>query len=160
MRRWFLWQYVRFRFDCCSPSVCAAGDFVIQSDNVIQRVLHTFFCFASAPAISFWLDQAHVSVFSCACSLIRPHCLGCPFPSPHLKALGSATQGQARDRDLRAALGKPQDKVQLRQTLFRKECQVPESQVAPPDKFNLPRRLSPPSHGSADRRLRPVHVSA
>ncbi len=49
-------------------------------------------------------------VFSCSCSLVRPHGSGCPFPSPHLKALGSATEGQARDRDPRAALGNPQDK--------------------------------------------------
>ncbi len=32
----------------------------------------------------------------------------------------------------------------------------PESQAAPPHIFNLPRRLSPPSHGSVDRQLRPV----
>jgi hypothetical protein len=94
-------------------------------------------------------------------SMIRPHCSGCAFPSPHLKALGSATQGQARDRDSRAALGNPQDKGQLRQTFSGRSARVatrPESQAAPPHKFNLPRRLSPPSHGSADRRLRPVYT--
>ena len=75
------------------------------------------------------------NVFSCACSLIRPHCSGCPFPSPHLKALGSATQGQARDRDSRAALGNPQDKRHLRQTYSGRSARVatrPESQAAPP----------------------------
>jgi hypothetical protein len=48
---------------------------------------------------------------SCACSPVRPHCSGCPFPSPHLKVLESATQGHSRERrrDLRAAQGNPQD---------------------------------------------------
>jgi hypothetical protein len=74
-------------------------------------------------------------VFSCACSLIRPHCSGCPFPSPDLKALGSATQGQARDRDSRASLGNPQDKRHIRQTNSGRSARVatrPESQAAPP----------------------------
>ncbi len=73
-------------------------------------------------------------VFSCACSLIRPHCLGCPFRSPHLKALGSATQEKARDRDSRAALGNPPDKRQIRQTYSGRSSRVatrPESQAAP-----------------------------
>ncbi len=85
-------------------------------------------------------------------------CSGCPFPSPNLKALGSATQGHARDRDLRAALGNPQDMRHIRQTHSGRSAGVatrPERQAAPPHKFKLPRRLSPPSHGSADRRLHP-----
>ena len=53
----------------------------------------------------------------------RPHCSGCPFPSPHLKAPGSATQGHARDRVSRAAPGNPQDTRPIRPILFRKECQ-------------------------------------
>ncbi len=53
-------------------------------------------------------------VFLCARSNIRPHCSRCPFPSPHLKVLGSATKGHARYRDLRAALGNPQDKRHIR----------------------------------------------
>ncbi len=32
-------------------------------------------------------------VFSCACSLIRPHYLECPFPSPHLKRAGICNSG-------------------------------------------------------------------
>ncbi len=62
--------------------------------------------------------------FSCLCSLIRPHCLGRRFLSLHLKALGSATQGQARYRDSRAALGSPQDKRQLRQTYSSNKFRV------------------------------------
>jgi hypothetical protein len=83
---------------------------------------------------------------------------------PHTsRALGSATQGHARDRDLslilRAAQGNPQDKRPFRQTYSGRSARVatrPESQAAPPHIFNLPTRLSPPSHSSADRRLRPV----
>ncbi len=101
--------------------------------------------------------------------VIRPHCSGCPFPdsttlfggalSPPLKALGSATQGQARDRDSRAAQDNPQDMRHIRQTYSGRSARVatrPESKAAPPLIFNLPRRLSPPSHASADRRLRPA----
>ena len=43
--------------------------------------------------------------------------------------------------------------------LFRKECQgcnEARKPSCPAPQFNLPRRLSPPSHGSADRRLRPA----
>ncbi len=43
--------------------------------------------------------------------------------------------------------------------LFRKEyqgCNEAQKPSCPAPQFNLPRRLSPPSHGSADRRLRPV----
>ncbi len=89
-------------------------------------------------------------LFSCACSLSPPHTS---------RALGSATQGHARDRDSRAALGNPQDKGQFRQTYSGRSARVvtrPESQAASPDIINLPRRLSTPSHGSADRRLCPV----
>ncbi len=64
------------------------------------------------------------AVFSCACSLTRPHCSGCPLPSPHLKALGSATQGHARGRDSRAALGNPQDKRHIRQTYSGRSARV------------------------------------
>ncbi len=113
------------------------------------------------------MHAAGYSVFSCACSLVRPHCSGCPFPSTHLKALGSETQGHARDRDSRAALGNPQDKRHKlphnRQTYSGRSSRVatrPESQSAPPHIFNLPRRLSPPSHGSADRQLRPVAANS
>jgi hypothetical protein len=43
---------------------------------------------------------------------------------PHTsRALGLATQGQARDRYSRAALGDLQDKGPIRRNLFRKECQ-------------------------------------
>ena len=79
---------------------------------------------------------------------------------PHTsRALGSTPQGHARDRDSRAALGNPQDTRHIRQTYSGRSARVatrPESQAAPPHIFNLPRRLSPPSHGSADRRLRPA----
>ncbi len=61
---------------------------------------------------------------------------GVPIPSQHLKALGSATQGHARDRDSRAALvGNPQDKRQLQQTYSGRSARVatrPKSQAAPP----------------------------
>ena len=66
---------------------------------------------------------------------------------------------QLRDKpetEIRGLLGNPQDTRQLRQTYSGRSARVatrPESQAAPPHKFNLPRRLSPPSHGSADRRL-------
>ncbi len=52
-----------------------------------------------------------------------------------------------------------QDKRHVRQTYLGRSARVatrPESQVAPPHIFNILKRLSPPSHGSADRRLRPV----
>jgi hypothetical protein len=71
-------------------------------------------------------DDAALSfrfVFSCACSLVRPHCSGCPFPSPHLKALGSATQGQARDRELSEGCARqPSGQEAHSASLFRKEC--------------------------------------
>ncbi len=92
-------------------------------------------------------------LFSSFCSLLRS---GRPFPSPHLRALGSATQGQARDRDSRAALDNllnRRDKKQLQQTYSGRSAGAatrPESQAAPPHELNLPRRLSPPSHDSAD----------
>ncbi len=71
---------------------------------------------------------------SCACSLFRPHCSGCPFPSPHLKVMGSATQRQARDRDSRAA----KDNLRTR-GIFGKPVQegVPGLQRGP--KAKLPR---------------------
>ncbi len=34
---------------------------------------------------------------SCACSLMRPHCSGCPFPSPHLKGAGLGDPGTCRE---------------------------------------------------------------
>ncbi len=59
--------------------------------------------------------HTHCIIFVC----VQPYSttlFGLPFP---LKVLGSATQGQTRDRDLRAALGNPQEKRQA--NLFRKE---------------------------------------
>ncbi len=38
--------------------------------------------------------NTHAQVeFSCEFSLIRPHCLGCHFPSPHLKGAGIGNSG-------------------------------------------------------------------
>ncbi len=55
---------------------------------------------------------------------------------PHTsRALGSATQGHAQDRDLRAAIDIPKEKTQLRQTYSRRSARVatrPKSQSAPP----------------------------
>ena len=102
---------------------------LVEADVTLHEPLASGF----SQAVVIWCICQ--SVFSCACSLIRPHCSGCPFPSPHLKALGSATQGQARDRDSRAALGNPQDMRQLRQTYSGRSARVatrPESQAAPP----------------------------
>jgi hypothetical protein len=83
---------------------------------------------------------------------------GALFPPHTSRALGSATQGHARDRDSRAALRSPQDKRPIRQTYSGRSARIatrPESQAAPPH-IQSPKRLSPPSHGSADRRLRLV----
>ncbi len=63
--------------------------------------------------------------FSCACSLLQPHCSGCPFPSLHLKELVSVTQGQARERDSRAVQNKPQDKRQFRQPYSGRSARQP-----------------------------------
>jgi hypothetical protein len=43
-----------------------------------------------------------------------------------------ATQGHARDLDLRAALGNPQDKRHIWQTYSGRNDMKPESQAAPP----------------------------
>ena len=98
------------------------------------------------PAVRSEKQHFHYAASPCSLILFRPHCSGCPFPSPHLKALGSATQGQARDRDSRAALDNPQDRRHVRQTYSGRSARVatrPESQAAPPHIFNFPRRLSP-----------------
>ncbi len=73
-------------------------------------------------------------IFVCV-QTFRPHCSGCPFPSPHLKALGSATQGHARDPNSRATLGNPQDKRHIWQIYSGRSAKVatrPESQAAQP----------------------------
>ncbi len=117
------------------------------------------------------LNMFSILAFSCACSLNRifraraalfDHTVRGALSPPHnSRALGSVTQGHARDRDLRAALGNPQDKRPIRQANSGRSVRVatsPEIQAAPYRIFNLPRRLSSPSHDSADRRLRPAIV--
>jgi hypothetical protein len=80
------------------------------------------------------IRRQYIIIFVC----VQPYSttlFGVPFLLPTSQALGSATQGQARDRDSRAALGKPQDKRHVRQTYLGRSARVatrPESQVAPP----------------------------
>jgi hypothetical protein len=61
-------------------------------------------------------------------------------PPPTSRAMGSASQGHARDRYLKVALGNTQDKRQLRHTYPGRSVRVaarPESQAAPPHIFYL-----------------------
>ena len=73
--------------------------------------------------------------YGSAIIIIGPLGSGCTFPYPHLKALGSATHGQDRERDSTAVLGNSQDKRLLWQTYSgwsAMDATRPESQAAPP----------------------------
>ncbi len=85
-----------------------------------------------------------------------------PFPRPTHQGRWDWQLGHALDRELRAALGNPQDKRRIRQTYSRRSARIAtKSETRPKAKlirptFKLPKRLSTPSHSSADRRLRPL----
>ncbi len=98
-------------------------------------------------------------VLSCAFSLVRPHCSGSPFPSPHLKGAGIGNSGTSPRPRFEGCARQPSGQEARSANLFRKDCQGCNEARKPSctaPQINLPRRLSPPSHGSADRRLRPV----
>jgi hypothetical protein len=82
-----------------------------------------------------------------------------PFPLPTPQGAGIGNSGTSPRPRFEGCARQPSGQRATSANLFRKECQGwnearKPSCTAP--QFNLPRRLSPPSHGSADRRLRPV----
>ena len=82
----------------------------------------------------------------------RPHCSGCPFPSPHLKGAGIGNSGTSPRPRFEGCTRQPSGQEAHSANLFRKECQgcnEARKPSCPAPQFNLPRRLSAPSHGSA-----------
>ncbi len=97
--------------------------------------------------------------FSWACSLVRPHRSGCPFPSPHLKGAEIGDSGTCPRPRFEGCARRPlQAKRQLRRTYSGRSARVatrPESQAALPRTpysiFRSDCRLP-----AAVRRLRPA----
>jgi len=75
-----------------------------------------------------------------ACSHSRPHCSGCPYPTPHLKGAGfSAAQEDTRELCSKDAQGSLQDTEATSAKLLRKECR--EMQAGPKAKLLAPQIL-------------------
>ena len=84
-----------------------------------------------------------------------------PFPLPTPQGAGIGNSGTSPRPIFEGCARQPSGQEATSANLFRRECQgcnEARKPSCPALQFNLPRRLSPPSHGSADRRLRPVRV--
>ena len=84
---------------------------------------------------------------------------GVPLPLPTPQGAGIGNSGTSPRPRFEGCARQPSGHEATSANLFRKECQgcnEARKPSCPAPQFNLPRRLSPPSHGSADRRLRPV----
>jgi hypothetical protein len=85
---------------------------------------------------------------------------GVAFPLPTSEGTGIGNSGTSpRSRFGEGGAKQPSVQEATSANLFRKECQgcnEARKQSRPASQFNLPRRLSTPSQGSADRRLRPA----
>ncbi len=82
-----------------------------------------------------------------------------PFPLPTPQGAGIGNLGTSPRPRFEGCARQPSGQEAHSENLFRKECQgcnEVRKPSCPAPQFNLPRRLSPPSRDSADRRLRPV----
>jgi hypothetical protein len=84
---------------------------------------------------------------------------GVPFPLPTPQGAGIGNSGTSPRPRFEGCARQPSGQKAHSANLFRKECQgcnEARKPSCPAPQLNLPRRLSSPSHDSADRRLRPV----
>ncbi len=62
-------------------------------------------------------------LFPRACSLVRPRCSGCPFPSPHRKGAGIGDSGTSPRPRFEGCARQPSGQEATWANLSRKECQ-------------------------------------
>jgi hypothetical protein len=116
-----------------------------------------------APRVLWYLNSGlqqriFVCVQPCSTTLF-----GLPFPLPTPQGAGISSSGSSPRPRFEGCARHPSGQEAKSANLFRKECQgcnEARKPSCPAPQLNLPRRLSPPSHGSADRRLRPVRCSS